>query len=804
MKIKNLLISLLILAIPVISAGAETIYYRPITSADNPSFRGNVTVNGIDAGDAGIYLNSAVPSSITDTLYNNAGALYWSGSPIGFNYTPEDVANKAFNFSVVNDILYPTVKAVKDYADSLVWGLLDDRGNYDASGNVFPSTGGSGDGGAILKGDVWKISVAGRLGSVSVSVNDSVRALVDSPGQTAENWGIISGEIIAGTGLSKTGQILSVNLSTGIAGGQTIYGGTAASENITIRSTTNLTTGNILLGENLAKFNESLDAIYFYPRPNLVDYMIISGTSSGGGVANITTWANGWNIDVTSAGKNLYLNRNTQTTNNLYLGRQNYELTILGSNGNVGVKNLNPTANFDAQPATIGIDSFTRPFPSLTTLQRNSLINFSEGVGVWDNNTDSLYIHDGTQLRAQRAPSTVYVYSIFDLPPPADGKITLPGGLIYYFPAWPISIPYELVLGDEIQLYDPYITDLVSITFVGSAAFHMGSLHGSSATTFYNYSGSVPNKIISLDRTTTVLPAGATLFGISSTQDCIFLCKSSAVASTGAIALGTIYTCKIDISGITGKYMYPVASGLVFNDNDGITLSELEIPNSASSPTTLLTFGGDTQGVVQLEKLFLNNSGTDVYALKFDTATTFTEAVSNHNGSVSDGTKVFAPSSYTQATVGIKFSNVFNVSDSTTQNFSYFENNALTTTIAANDTSYKINAVWTNVSTERMLFNSNGTFTYVGNEKNNLNVRSYITLDPASTQDTVWSAYIYKNGSIVAFSKFRTGIKSNETLTLITEARIDTNKNDFFEVMVERNTGTGDVVITNGKIIIEK
>lgn len=78
----------------------------------------------------------------------------------------------------------------KAYADTLVVGLLDDRGNYDASGNVFPSSGGSGTAGAIKKGDLWTISVAGTLGGVAVTVGDVLRALTDTPSQTASNWNI--------------------------------------------------------------------------------------------------------------------------------------------------------------------------------------------------------------------------------------------------------------------------------------------------------------------------------------------------------------------------------------------------------------------------------------------------------------------------------------------------------------------------------------------------------------------------------------------------------------------------------------
>lgn len=76
----------------------------------------------------------------------------------------------------------------KAEVDAIVVGLFDDRGNYDASVNTFPTSGGSGSAGAILKGDIWTISVAGTLGGKAVEIGDTVRALVDSPSQTASNW----------------------------------------------------------------------------------------------------------------------------------------------------------------------------------------------------------------------------------------------------------------------------------------------------------------------------------------------------------------------------------------------------------------------------------------------------------------------------------------------------------------------------------------------------------------------------------------------------------------------------------------
>jgi|GEM_PF-1727379 len=84
------------------------------------------------------------------------------------------------------------LSSAQGYADGLVVGLVDDRGSYDASGNVFPSSGGSGVAGAILKGDLWFVSVAGTLGGTPCQIGTSVRALADSPGQTSGNWSIIS------------------------------------------------------------------------------------------------------------------------------------------------------------------------------------------------------------------------------------------------------------------------------------------------------------------------------------------------------------------------------------------------------------------------------------------------------------------------------------------------------------------------------------------------------------------------------------------------------------------------------------
>lgn len=84
-----------------------------------------------------------------------------------------------------------------DYADSLVVSLWKDQGNFDASGGNYPTASNTNPVVAtVKKGFIWTISVAGTLptGQV-VAAGDTVRALIDSPGNTQANWAIAENNI---------------------------------------------------------------------------------------------------------------------------------------------------------------------------------------------------------------------------------------------------------------------------------------------------------------------------------------------------------------------------------------------------------------------------------------------------------------------------------------------------------------------------------------------------------------------------------------------------------------------------------
>ncbi len=112
------------------------------------------------------------------------------------NIGAEAVANKSTDTTLAanSDTLYPSQKAIKAYVDASVAGMLQDQGSWDASSNLFPTTG-SGPAGAVAQGDFWYVSVPGTLATKLTTIGDSFRALVDTPGQTASNWNVLETNI---------------------------------------------------------------------------------------------------------------------------------------------------------------------------------------------------------------------------------------------------------------------------------------------------------------------------------------------------------------------------------------------------------------------------------------------------------------------------------------------------------------------------------------------------------------------------------------------------------------------------------
>lgn len=129
-----------------------------------------------------------VNTAVADLSGVNTGDQDLSGlQPAGDYATNSDVSTAVSNHSSADD-----PHGDRAYADSLVIGLVDDRGSFNASVNTFPTTGGSGGAGSIRKGDLWTISMVATSGPLSgYPAGCLIRALTDSPGQTVGNWSIL-------------------------------------------------------------------------------------------------------------------------------------------------------------------------------------------------------------------------------------------------------------------------------------------------------------------------------------------------------------------------------------------------------------------------------------------------------------------------------------------------------------------------------------------------------------------------------------------------------------------------------------
>lgn len=217
---------------------------------------------------------------------------------LALGFTPEDVANKSIDGTLAanSDTLYSSQRAVKTYIDASVVGVLDDRGNWDASSGLFPSTGGSGPFGTILKGDLWFVSVPGTLGGTAVVVGNNFRALVDNP-TLSTDWNILN------VGL---GYIPENIANKGIANG---YAGLDATGKVPLTQ---------LPSSNVVKLTKAVNSLIL-TGSGLVDSLLIPANTFKVGVAKIHI-RNVWTTSFATKTTRIWINSINSLTGATTLG----------------------------------------------------------------------------------------------------------------------------------------------------------------------------------------------------------------------------------------------------------------------------------------------------------------------------------------------------------------------------------------------------------------------------------------------------------------------------------------------------
>ena len=133
-------------------------------------------------------LSGYATSQVSDAISAANGLIKSNGEGIVQAATPDvDYTTP----STLNTVVTAAISTANAYANSISVNIFNSRGNYDASVDAFPTSGGSGAFGAIARGDQWFISVAGTIDGQAIAIGTSIYALQDAPGQILANWGIV-------------------------------------------------------------------------------------------------------------------------------------------------------------------------------------------------------------------------------------------------------------------------------------------------------------------------------------------------------------------------------------------------------------------------------------------------------------------------------------------------------------------------------------------------------------------------------------------------------------------------------------
>lgn len=362
---------------------------------------GSGTVTSVGLSLPNIFTISGSPVTTSGTL--SATLANQSANQIFAGPTSGGAATPGFRSLVAADIPdISSVYATKAYADGLVVGLLDDRGNFDASSNTFPAAGGSGSAGAVLKGDLWTISVAGTLGGTSVTPGDIVRALTDAPGQTASNWAVSETNIgyAALNAALSSGQIYVGN-SSNVGTARTLSG------DVTINNTGVTAIGNAKVTNAMLAGSIDLTAKVTGVLPVANGGTGLSALGSalqvlrvnGGGTALEFAAAAGGGITIGSTTITSGVNTKVLFNNSGVVG----EYSITGT-GNV-VMNTSPTIT---TPAITTSAIVTRDGLGTTNATGIELINNTQaGVGAQQISPDLVQTAQGWKTNTTAASQTV-------------------------------------------------------------------------------------------------------------------------------------------------------------------------------------------------------------------------------------------------------------------------------------------------------------------------------------------------------------------------------------------------------------
>lgn len=310
---------------------------------------GSITGNIVDQADLQNALNAK-----QDTITTGTTAQYFRGD-LSLATFPTLVS------SFTNDAGYITSSALSGYVPNTRTLTINGTA-YDLSTDRTWSVGTVTSVAALTLGTTGtdiSSSVATGTTTPVITLNVPTASALNRGALSSTDWSTFNSKESAltfSTGLTRATNTITSNLSTGISGGQSVIGGTASGDNLTLSSTSNATKGKILFGNSVYdEVNNRLGINTTTPLHGLdvksnTQYNRILGSSGTGLLIGSYTSSEGaiWDATVTPSVTNyMFLCSGGFSLFNATAGIQfrisnSVKMTLL-SNGNFGI-GLSPTA----------------------------------------------------------------------------------------------------------------------------------------------------------------------------------------------------------------------------------------------------------------------------------------------------------------------------------------------------------------------------------------------------------------------------------------------------------------------------